>query len=155
MRRSISDYHPLLAVAVSALERGNAEAREEMYERRRTALRAEFDRLDSPSELEFQAERLKLKLAIHDFEYSTGPLLLRSPKFAILGDRRPAVGAHVAERSRPVVALRKDDPYQLWDALLKLCDQRNPTHHQDGTEHAPAVEWVNVHTEPAKSVDHE
>jgi hypothetical protein len=70
MRRSIGDYHSLLAGAVSALERGNAEAREEMYERRRAALRAEFDRLDSPSELEFEAERLKLNLAIHDFEYS-------------------------------------------------------------------------------------
>jgi hypothetical protein len=69
MRRSISDYHSSRA-AVSALERGNAEAREEMYERRQAALRAEFDRLDSPSELEFQAERLKLNLAIHDFEYS-------------------------------------------------------------------------------------
>jgi hypothetical protein len=40
MRRSIGDYHSLLAGAVSALERGNAEAREEMYERTRAALRA-------------------------------------------------------------------------------------------------------------------
>jgi hypothetical protein len=70
MRRSIGDYHSLLGTAVSALERVNAEAREEMYERTRAALRAEFDRLDPPSELEFQAERLKLNLAIHDFEYS-------------------------------------------------------------------------------------
>jgi hypothetical protein len=70
MRRSIGDYHSLLADAVSALERGDAEAREEMYERTRAALRTEFDKLDPPSELEFQAERLKLNLAIHDFEYS-------------------------------------------------------------------------------------
>jgi hypothetical protein len=70
MRRSIDDYHSLLAEAVSALARGDAEAREEMYERTRAALRAEFDKLDPPSELEFQAERLKLNLAIHDFEYS-------------------------------------------------------------------------------------
>jgi hypothetical protein len=70
MRRSIGDYHSLLAKAVSALDRGDAEAREEMYERTRAALRAEFDKLDPPSELEFQAERLKLNLAIHDFEYS-------------------------------------------------------------------------------------
>jgi hypothetical protein len=41
-----------------------------LYERTRAELRAEFDKLDPPSELEFQAERLKLNLAIHDFEYS-------------------------------------------------------------------------------------
>jgi hypothetical protein len=70
MRRSIADYHSLLAKAVAALESVNAEAREEMYEQTRAALRAEFDKLDPPSELEFQAERLKLNLAIHDFEYS-------------------------------------------------------------------------------------
>jgi hypothetical protein len=72
MRRTISDYHSLLANAVSALEKRNAEAREELYEEARAALKAEFDRLDPPpSELDFLEERFKLNLAIHDFEFST------------------------------------------------------------------------------------
>jgi hypothetical protein len=72
MRRSIRDYHSLLATAVSALENDNAEAREELYERARAALKAEFDKLDPPlSEFEVLDERLKLNFAIHDFEWST------------------------------------------------------------------------------------
>jgi hypothetical protein len=72
MRRTISDYQSLLTNAVSALEKRNAEAREELYEEARAALKAEFDRLDPPpSELEFLEERFKLNLAIHDFEFST------------------------------------------------------------------------------------
>jgi hypothetical protein len=71
MRRSISDYHSLLARAVCALENDDAEAREELYDQTRAALKAEFDKLDPPpSELEFFEERLKLNLAIHDFEWS-------------------------------------------------------------------------------------
>jgi hypothetical protein len=71
MRRSIGEYHSLLASAVSALERDDAEAREDLYERARVALRAEFDKLDPPpSEIEILEERLKLNLAIHDFEWS-------------------------------------------------------------------------------------
>ena len=72
VRRTISDYHSLLANAVSALEKRNAEAREELYEEARAALKAEFDRLDPPpSVLDVLEERFKLNLAIHDFEFST------------------------------------------------------------------------------------
>jgi hypothetical protein len=72
VRRTISDYHSLLANAISAPEKRNAEAREELYEQARAALKADFDRLDPPpSELEFLEERFKLNLAIHDFEFST------------------------------------------------------------------------------------
>ena len=71
MHRSIGDYHSLLANAVSALENDNAEAREELYERARAALKAEFEKLDPPpSELDVSDERLKLNFAIHDFEWS-------------------------------------------------------------------------------------
>jgi hypothetical protein len=71
MHRSIGDYHSLLVNATSALERGDAEAREAIYERARAALKAEFDKLDpQPPELEFLEERLKLNFAIHDFEWS-------------------------------------------------------------------------------------
>jgi hypothetical protein len=72
MRRTIGDYHSLLANAISAQEKRNAEAREELYEQARAALKAEFDRLDPPpSELDVLEERYKLNLAIHDFEFST------------------------------------------------------------------------------------
>jgi hypothetical protein len=72
MRRTISDYHSLLANAVSALGNRNVEAREELYEEARAALKAEFDRLDPPpSELDVLEERFKLNLAIHDFEFAT------------------------------------------------------------------------------------
>jgi hypothetical protein len=72
MRRSVSEYHSLLANAISSQEKRNAEAREELYEQARAALKAEFDRLDPPpSELDVLEERFKLNLAIHDFEFST------------------------------------------------------------------------------------
>ena len=48
MRVSVDDYHSLLARAVSALNSPTAEARQELYERARTALKAEFGKLDSP-----------------------------------------------------------------------------------------------------------
>jgi hypothetical protein len=71
MRRSVGDYRSLLAGAVSTLANDSAEGREELYERARAELKAEFDKLDPPaSELEILEERLKLNLAIHDFEWS-------------------------------------------------------------------------------------
>jgi hypothetical protein len=71
MRRTISDYHSILVNAISALEKRNAEAREELYEQARAALIADFNRLDPPlSELDVLEERFKLNLAIHDFEFS-------------------------------------------------------------------------------------
>jgi hypothetical protein len=71
MRRSVGDYRSLLAGAVSTLANESAEVREELYERARAELKAEFDKLDPPaSELEILEERLKLNLAIHDFEWS-------------------------------------------------------------------------------------
>jgi hypothetical protein len=71
MRRTISDYHSILVNAISALEKRNAEAREELYEQARAALIADFNRLDPPlSELAVLEERFKLNLAIHDFEFS-------------------------------------------------------------------------------------
>jgi hypothetical protein len=66
----VTDYHSLLAKAVSALEKGDAEAREELYERARATLKAEFDKLEPPpSELDVLEERLKLNVAIQDLEW--------------------------------------------------------------------------------------
>jgi hypothetical protein len=54
------------------LGKDDAEAREELYERARAALKAEFDKLDPPrSEFDVLEERLKLNFAIHDLEWST------------------------------------------------------------------------------------
>jgi hypothetical protein len=70
MRRSIGDYHSLLANAVSSLGSGHTEAREELYELARTTLKAGFDKLDPPpSDPEVFEERLKLNVAIQDLEW--------------------------------------------------------------------------------------
>jgi hypothetical protein len=71
MRVSVDDYQSLLARAVSALKSDTAEARQELYERARTALKAEFGKLDPPPPNgEVLQEGLKLDFAIHDFEWS-------------------------------------------------------------------------------------
>jgi hypothetical protein len=71
MRVSVDDYHSLLAPAVSALKSPPAEARQELYERARTALKAEFGKLALPqSSGEVLREGLKLDFAIHEFEWS-------------------------------------------------------------------------------------
>jgi hypothetical protein len=75
MHRSIRDYRTLVVNAVSALGKDDAEAREELYERARAALKDEFDKLDPPpSEFDVLEERIKLNFAIHDFEWSQLPL---------------------------------------------------------------------------------
>jgi hypothetical protein len=72
VRRTVSDYHSLLANAISAHEKCNSKVREELYKQARAALASDFGRLDPPpSELDVLEERFKLNLAIHDFEFST------------------------------------------------------------------------------------
>jgi hypothetical protein len=72
MRRTIDDYHSLLAKAVSALESDTAKARQEVYDRARAALKAEFGKFDPPPlDADFFEERLKLDVAIFDFEWSS------------------------------------------------------------------------------------
>jgi hypothetical protein len=71
MPPSVDDYYSLLARAASVLENDTAEARQEVYDRARMALKAEFGKLDPPpSDEEALQERLKLDYAIHDFEWS-------------------------------------------------------------------------------------
>ena len=78
MRVSVDDYHSLLVRAVSALKTDTAEARQELYERARTALKAEFGKLDPPpSDGEALQEGLKLDFAIHDFEWSMNVMNIR------------------------------------------------------------------------------
>jgi hypothetical protein len=72
VRRSIVDYHSFLARAVSRLDKDNAETREDLYGRARATLEVEFEKRDPPpSAVEVFEERLKLNVAIHDFEWSS------------------------------------------------------------------------------------
>jgi hypothetical protein len=48
MPPSVDDYCSLLAQAASVLENDTAEARQELYDRARAALKAEFGKLDPP-----------------------------------------------------------------------------------------------------------
>ena len=68
MRRSVEEYNALIDRDVSALEVNTSKAREETYDRARSSLQAEFDKLD-PREL--VEERFKLNFAILDREWST------------------------------------------------------------------------------------
>jgi hypothetical protein len=79
VRPSVEDYHSLLARAVSALKPDTPEAGQELYERARTALKAEFGKLDPPpSDAEILQEGFKLDFAIHDFESSMNEMGDRS-----------------------------------------------------------------------------
>ena len=69
MLPSVDDYYSLVARAASVAE--NAEARQQVYEQARMALKTEFRKLDPPrSDTEALQERLKLDFAIHEFEWS-------------------------------------------------------------------------------------
>jgi hypothetical protein len=69
MPPSVDDYYSLVARAASVVEK--AEARREVYQQARTALKTEFEKLDTPrSDMEALQERLKLDFAIHEFEWS-------------------------------------------------------------------------------------
>jgi hypothetical protein len=71
MGPSVDDYRALLARAACVLSEDGAEARRELYERARAALKVEFGKLDPrPSAVELLKEQIKLDFAIHDFEWS-------------------------------------------------------------------------------------
>jgi hypothetical protein len=92
MPPSVDDYYSLLARGTSVLENDTAEARQEVYDRARKALKAEFGKLDPPpSDKEALQERLKLDYAIHDFEWSMNEM----------GSFRPAETAHPAPSAAP------------------------------------------------------
>jgi hypothetical protein len=75
MPPSADDYHSLLARAASVLEKNTPEARQELYDRARAALKAELGKLDPPpSDKEVLQEQFKLDYAIHDFEWSMNEL---------------------------------------------------------------------------------
>ena len=70
MRPSVDDYHALLAKAASVLGNGTSDARQELYDRARMALRAEFAKREPlPSDAELSEEQRKLDVAIFEFEF--------------------------------------------------------------------------------------
>src|SRR5581483_7363302 len=65
----MADYYPLVARAVSGLDKNTGEARRALYERARTALVAQLRGLKPPmSESEITRERLNLEEAIRKVE---------------------------------------------------------------------------------------
>jgi hypothetical protein len=89
MPPSIDDYYALVARAASVLKNDTAEARHEVYERARTALKTEFRKLDPPrSDTEALQERLKLDYAIHDFEWSMNEMVVLRPPGPPIRDGR-------------------------------------------------------------------
>jgi hypothetical protein len=71
MRPSVDDYHALLAKVASVLRKDTCDARQELYDRARMALRAEFGKLEPlPSDAELSEEQRKLDVAIFEFEFS-------------------------------------------------------------------------------------
>src|SRR5215813_1323317 len=65
----MTDYYPLIARAVAALEKNTGEARRGLYERARSALVAQLRGLDPPlTESEITRERLSLEEAIRRVE---------------------------------------------------------------------------------------
>ena len=71
MRPSVEDYHALLAKAASVLRKDTSDARQELYDRARMALKAEFGKLEPlPSDAELSEEQRKLDVAIFEFEFA-------------------------------------------------------------------------------------
>jgi hypothetical protein len=71
MRPSVDDYRTLLVRAFAVVTTDSSEARQEIYDRTRAALKAELNKLvPPPSDAEFFEERQKLNAAIFDFEFS-------------------------------------------------------------------------------------
>jgi hypothetical protein len=80
---SVEDYHALLARVASVLTKDGSEGRQELYDRARAALKAEFEKLDAPrSDATFFEEQRKLDVAIFDFEFSTSTSELTNAKAA-------------------------------------------------------------------------
>jgi hypothetical protein len=80
---SVEDYHALLARAASALTKDGSEGRQELYNRARAALKAEFKKLDEPqSGAAFFEEQRKLDVAIFDFEFSSSTSELTNARAA-------------------------------------------------------------------------
>src|SRR5476651_1711525 len=92
----MADYHPLIASAVSGLEKDTAENRRALYERARAALVAQL-RGTAPAleEAEITRERLALEEAIRKVEVESARRAREAPK------TDPSIAKRAAEFAKP------------------------------------------------------
>ena len=77
----MADYYPLIAKAVTGLEKSTGEARRAVYERARTALVGQLRGMTPPlSESEITRERLALEEAIRKVEAEAARRMRTEPK---------------------------------------------------------------------------
>jgi hypothetical protein len=95
----MADYHPLIARAVSSLEKDTAEIRRVLYERARTALVAQLRSTVPPlEESEITRERLALEEAIRRVEVESARRVREAPK------TDPLIAKRAAEDAMPQAA---------------------------------------------------
>ena len=76
-KQSIADYRSLIARAISSLTSNTGEARQDLYDRARSAVRTELQHHDPPlTEMEITRERLALETAMRDLEQQWSPSVL-------------------------------------------------------------------------------
>src|SRR5262245_57671652 len=105
----MADYHPLIARAVSALEKDTAENRRALYERARAALVAQLRGTDPPlGESDITRERLALEEAIRKVEVESARRARAAPQPAIVTATVPRPGvasARAAEKREDMAPL--------------------------------------------------
>ena len=108
----MADYHPLIARAVSGLEKDTAENRRVLYERARTALVAQLrGTVPALEEPEITRERLALEEAIRKVEVESARRAREAPKTDPLIAKRAAEIAKPQE-AEPVAQLEQPAPPQ-------------------------------------------
>jgi hypothetical protein len=127
----MTDYYPLIARAVTALEKNTGEARRGLYERARGALVAQLRGLDPPlTEAEITRERLALEEAIRRVEAESArrsrPEPSRPDPVAGLKSSQIAASPEPAAMAGPLAAahLASGAASDLTDHELPRSDQR-------------------------------
>jgi hypothetical protein len=101
----MADYHPLIARAVSGLEKDTAENRRVLYERARTALVAQLrGTVPALDDSEITRERLALEEAIRKVEVESARRAREAPRSDPTTAKRAAQAARREEAARPSAA---------------------------------------------------
>jgi hypothetical protein len=123
----MTDYYPLIARAVTALDKNTGEARRGLYERARSALVAQLRGLDPPlSEAEITRERLSLEEAIRRVEAESArrfrPEPTRADSIGSLKSAEIAASPEPAPMAGPLAAAHLAS--DIADHELPRSDQR-------------------------------
>jgi hypothetical protein len=138
----MTDYYPLIARAVSGLDKNSGEARRGLYERARNALVAQLRGLDPPlTESEITRERLALEEAIRKVEAESAR---RQPRTDTPGRPGEQAGPGV-EAPRPAIAAKAEPVGEAPRALARAVSAR-----RDGRA-APAIAEARHLDEPEPS----